>query len=137
MKTLFLLPVAALLMLASCESVHNSKIAGDFDKGTKAYFRMVRWNELDKTPLYFVDEKVRDEFRKRVEAAREVQITDYRVRNMECQPEKGVGEVTVEWDYYIPPSIRLKTVEDQQKWRHIEEKDKEGWMLMTLFPEFK
>ena len=138
MKIFHMLSVSALLLLLSaCQSMHISKVAEDFDKGTRGYFRMVRWNELDKAPLSFVDETLRSEFEKRVKASREVQIADYRVKHMECQPEKGEGEVTVEWDYYIPPAVKLKTVEDPQKWRYVEEKEKKGWMLMTLYPEFK
>jgi hypothetical protein len=132
-----LLVLVALLMLSACHSLHISKVAEDFDKGSRSYFRMVRWNELDKTPLYFVDDTLRAEFEKRVKAAKDVQITDYRVKYLECRPEKGDAEVTVEWDYYIPPSIKLKTVEDPQKWRYIEEEARKGWILMTLLPEFK
>jgi len=132
-----LLASAALLILSACQSIHISKVAEDFDKASRGYFRMVRWNDLDKAPLSFVDDTLREEFEKRVKDAREVQIADYRVKYMECRPEKGDAEVTVEWDYYIPPSIKLKTVEDPQKWRYIEEEKRKGWMLMTLFPEFK
>ena len=138
MKILHLLSLSALLLiLSACHSLHISKVAEDFDKATRSYFRMVRWNELDKAPLSFVDDTLRQEFEKRVKASRDVQIADYRVKQMECRPEKGDGEVTVEWDYYIPPAVKLKTVEDPQKWRYVEEKEKQGWMLMTLFPEFK
>jgi hypothetical protein len=128
---------ALLLMLTACQHFHNSNLAEDFDKGTRSYFRMVRWNELDKATLYFVDESLREEFAKRVRESKDVQIADYRVKYMDCRPEKGEGEVTVEWDYYIPPSITLKTVEDPQKWRYMEKEDKKGWMLKTLLPEFK
>jgi hypothetical protein len=138
MKTIYLLTLSALLfMLASCQSIHNKNVAQDFDKGSRSYFRMVRWSELDKAPLYFVDDKLRKEFEKRVKESKDVQITDYRVKSIECRPEKGEAEVTVEWDYYIPPAVKLKTVEDPQKWRYVEEKEKKGWMLMTLYPEFK
>jgi hypothetical protein len=132
-----LLLSALLLMLSACQAMHLSKVAEDFDKGTKSYVRMVRWNELDKTTLYFVDEPLREEFEKRIKGRKEVQIADYRVKYTECRPEIGEGEVTVEWDYYIPPSVKLKTVEDAQKWRYIEKLEKKGWMLKTLLPEFK
>jgi hypothetical protein len=138
MKTFSMMLLSALLlMLSACQAIHNNNVAEDFDKGTKSYFRMVRWNELDKTTLYFVDEPLREEFEKRIKVRKEVQIADYRVKHSDCSPEKGEGEVTVEWDYYAPPSIRLKTVEDAQKWRYIEKEGKKGWMLKTLLPEFK
>jgi hypothetical protein len=56
---------------------------------------------------------------------------------MECRPNEGKGLVTVEWDYYFPPSFKLKTVEDPQRWEYVEINDNKGWVLMTLFPEFK
>jgi hypothetical protein len=43
----------------------------------------------------------------------------------------------VEWDYYLPPSVTVRTVIDPQKWRYVEEEDRRGWILTTLLPEFK
>jgi len=138
MKTSHLLILTGFfLLLTSCQSYRESKISEDFNRGTGNYFKMVRWHELDKAPLTFLADPLRDEFKKRVEAAKDVQITDYRVKNMECRPKEGKGEVTVEWEYYVPPSFTLKTVEDPQRWEYVEKNDDKGWMLMTLFPEFK
>jgi hypothetical protein len=33
--------------------------------------------------------------------------------------------------------VKVKSVEDVQKWRYVGEKDKGLWMLKTLLPEFK
>jgi hypothetical protein len=138
MKNIRLLLLAALLLIpASCQSVHNSILSDEFATGSKNYFNMVRWQELDNGPLVFVDDPLREEFKKRVQAAKDVKIVDYRIKNMDCRPLEGLAEVKVEWDYYIPPSIKLKTLVDPQKWRHVEEKERKGWLLMTLFPEFK
>ena len=124
-------------MLSACQYLHNTNVAEDFDKGTRSYLRMVRWNELDKSALNFVDEPLREEFAKRIKVRKEVQIADYRVKHTECRPEMGEGEVMVEWDYYIPPSVKLKTVEDAQKWHYVEKLEEKGWLLKTLLPEFK
>ena len=138
MKTFHLLSVTAILIiLTSCQSLHEKNVSDDFDKGSKEYIHKVRWHELEDVPLYFVSDPLRDDFKKRVVAARDVQIADYRVKDRECRPREGKAEVTVEWDYYIPPSVKLKTVEDPQKWQYFENEEKRGWMLMTLFPEFK
>ena len=138
MKTFHLLSVTAILIiLASCQSIHESNVADEFDRGSKDYFHKVRWHELENVPLYFVNDPLREDFKKRVVAARKVEIADYRVKDLECLPREGKAEVTVEWDYYIPPSVKLKTVEDPQKWQYFENDEKKGWMLMTLFPEFK
>src|SRR5512136_781190 len=99
---------ALLLTLSACQSIHYMNVGEEFDKGTRSYLKMVRWNELDQAPLTFVDEPLREEFEKRIKVRKEVQIADYRVKYTECRPETGEGELTVEWDYYIPPSVKLK-----------------------------
>jgi hypothetical protein len=138
MRIQHLLILAVLLFpLASCQTLREERIAGDFNKGSKAYLRMVRWHEVGTTPLYFVNDPLREEFKKRVEDAKDVKIADYRVKYQDCRPGEGKADVTVEWDYYIPPSITLKTVEDIQKWQYFNTLEKQGWVLMSLYPEFK
>jgi hypothetical protein len=138
MRILHVLIVAALLfLLASCQSIREGRISEDFTKGEKEYIRMVRWQEMGSTPLYFVNDPLREEFKKRVEDAKDVKIADYRIKYRDFRPGEGKADVTVEWDYYIPPSITLKTVEDAQKWQYFDTDKKKGWVLMSLFPEFK
>ncbi len=103
----------------------------------KGYIRMIRWSEFDKSTLFYVDDPLRDEFQKRVDDVSEVKVVDYRVKNLVCRPKEGTAEVTVEWDYYIPPSITIRTIKDDQKWRYLEEEKRKGWLLTTLLPEFK
>jgi hypothetical protein len=138
MKTICLLLMSALLlMLLSCESLRTSRISEDFDTTSKGYIKLVRWHEFNKSTLIYVDDSLIEDFQKRVDAAKDVNVADYRIKNIECRPEKGDAEVLIEWDYYIPPSVKLKTVQDAQKWRYIDEKEQKRWVLMTLLPEFK
>jgi hypothetical protein len=138
MKTFHLLLMSALLLiLSSCQSIRDQKAAEDFTNTSRGYLRMVRWHELDKAPLSFIDDSLREEFKKRIDASRETRIFDYRVRNLECNVQKGEAGLTVDWDYYTPPSVKVKSVEDVQKWRYVKENDKGMWLLMTLLPEFK
>lgn len=128
---------ALLLVLPSCQSLRNLRSADSFNDASRDYIVMVRWHEFDKALLTFADKSVREEFGQRVAAAANVNVVDYRVRSMECQPEKGEAEVTVEWDYYLPPSVRVKTVVDPQRWSYVEENGGSRWVLKTLLPEFK
>jgi hypothetical protein len=98
---------------------------------------MVRWHELDKVAPTFVDQSLREEFEKRATAASGVQVVDYRVRNLECNPVAGTASVTMEWDYYTPPSTKVKTLVDSQKWGYREEAGRGRWELKTLLPEFR
>jgi hypothetical protein len=70
-------------------------------------------------------------------AADQVKVVDYRIKNLECWPKKGTAEVTVEWDYYVPPSVTVKTLTDPQKWQYFEKEDRGEWVLTTLLPVFK
>ena len=136
-----LLVSVALLVLSSCqsmrESMRNSRVADEFVTTSKGYIRMIRWHEFDKSTLFYVDEPLREDFQKRVSAIDQLKVVDYRIKNLECWPKKGTAEVTVEWEYYIPPSVTVKKVTDPQKWRYIEEENRRGWLLTTLLPEFK
>ena len=142
MKIMRLLFVSfTLLLLTSCsswrESMRNSRVAEEFVTTSKGYVRMIRWHEFDKSTLFYVDDPLREEFQKRVSAIEQLKVVDYRIKNQECWPKKGKAEVTVEWDYYMPPSVTVKTVTDPQKWRYIDEENRTGWVLTTLLPEFK
>ncbi len=127
----------ALLSLTACTSLRNMTIRHDFEENSKGYNRMVRWQEAEQACLIYVDKAIRDQFLARVEAAKEVKITEYRVKALECDPERKEATAKVEMDYYTPPSIRVKTLEDVQKWIYIEDQDLKGWRLISLFPEFK
>ena len=56
---------------------------------------------------------------------------------MECDPVKGEGKAKVEFDYYRPPSTKVHSVEDIQKWSYEEENGRRIWRLQTLLPEFR
>ncbi len=103
----------------------------------KGYVRMIRWHEFDKSTLFYVDDPLRDEFQKRVDENDQVKVVDYRVKNLVCRPKEGTAELTVEWDYYTPPSVTVRTILDNQKWRYVEEEKRKGWLLTTLLPDFK
>jgi hypothetical protein len=136
-----LLVMVTLLILSSCssmrESIRESRVSSEFDSASKVYEKLIRWHEFDKSTLFYVDEPLREDFLKRIMAADKIEVVDYRVKNLECWPKKGTAEVTVEWDYYAPPSVTVKTVKDNQKWRYFENGDQHGWLLTTLLPVFK
>jgi len=45
--------------------------------------------------------------------------------------------VIADIDYFVAPSITVKTVQDIQKWEYVEENGKKSWRLVSLLPEFK
>ncbi|ACD94068.1 hypothetical protein [Trichlorobacter lovleyi] len=137
---LLLLPV----LFGGCASFRAKNRQDACEKMIKDYNRMIRWQEAEKAGIAFVDAKQRPSFDKGAEALRRrgVTVADYRILAKECLVEKKKAESTVEFDYFVMPNNRLKTVTDHQSWIFIEENPaepelKEGWRLVSPLPEFK
>ncbi len=124
-----------LLFLAACRSFSVSPM--QFERVSRDYNAMLRWQESAMAATTFVDKGARTAYEAKVAASTGVKIADYRVVSWECDSDKGEARVKVEFDYYIPPSTRMKTVTDEQKWVYREEPGQEGWRLTTLLPDFK
>jgi hypothetical protein len=127
----------ALLSLGACSYYRDWSLRHDFEESTREYNRQVRWQETEQACMIYVDKAIREQFLARVKAAKEVKIADYRIKTLEWEKGQKEATATVEMDYYIPPSTRLKTLEDVQKWVYVEGKEFTGWRLVSLFPEFK
>lgn len=133
-----ILPAAMLpLLLAACTTLKNINAGSEFEKSSRNYIQLVRWQEFESAAVTHVDAAQLEEYRKRVREAGEVKVADYRVRAMECDPVKGEATVKVEFDYYRPPSVKVLTVEDVQKWSYEDENGRRVWRLKTLLPEFR
>ena len=137
--------VLMVLMLCSCAyiqqgitKVEQAKIREEFDDSAKAYNKMLRWREIENAGMLYLDPEMRDEFMKSAEALkkRDVTITDYRILTSECLPEKKSAEVVVEFDYFVLPSNRIKTLTYRQNWIYLDTETKKGWQLKSGLPDF-
>jgi hypothetical protein len=125
------------LMTAAC-SVSSSTIREEFEKSTKAYNKMLRWHEIEGAGMTYLEPERRDEFMKAAAdfKKREVTITDFRILTSECLPDKGTGEVVAEFDYYILPSNRIKTLNYHQDWVYRDINEKKSWKVKSGLPRF-
>lgn len=112
-------------------------VKDEFDRSSTEYARLLRWQELEKAADTYVDASLLAEYRKRIVAAKDVRVVDYRIKSVECDPKAKKAEVTMELDYYSIPSTRVKTLSDTQKWLYKEEAGRTGWRLESLLPEFR
>ena len=136
MKKRIILLLSVMALLGACETLRNQSASEDFQRSSKSYNSMIRWDEMESAQWAFPPEQLREEYGRRVESAKGVKITDYRVKKTECSPEKGEATVIVEFEYYREPSVSTKTVRDVQKWKYVDEGGKKTWRLMTLLPDF-
>lgn len=128
--------ILVVALLGGCETMKKRNIAWELDEYSKRYNKMLRWHEMDTAVHVFPPEELQQEFARKVQAAKNVTVTDFRIKKMECFPEKGEATVILDIDYYREPSITMKTVEDKQEWKYLGEKDNKRWRLMTLPPDF-
>jgi len=126
------------LMAAAC-SAPNSTIQENFEKSMKSYNKMLRWHQIESAGTTFLTPERRDEF---IKAAadikkREVTITDFRILTTDCLPDKGTGEVVTEFDYYILPSNRIKTLSYRQEWVYRDFDGHKSWKVKNGLPVFE
>jgi hypothetical protein len=130
MTRFLLLPV----LVAGCSMPYSTRER--LDDQIKSYRNTVRWHEMEKAAIV-VNEPLRTEYLKRSEKIRSsIQIVDCRVLSTVLGSNGETADVTMEIDYHILPSTRIKTVVDRQKWQLFKADMKNYWLLMTLPPEF-
>ncbi len=127
-----------------CAAYQRMSRKDDCEKVIKNYSRMIRWQEAEKASILYVDSKQRQLYDQTAERLRSKGIAwgDYRILSMQCLPDKLKAEATVEFDYFILPDNRMKTVTDHQIWRYRDEKTAdpdlgEGWKLISPPPDFR
>ncbi len=132
------------LVLNGCATYQNMNRREACDKSIKDYTRLVRWQEAEKAAIAFVDAKQRPAYDKSAESLRRrhVTIADSRILAQQCLIDKRTAEATVEFDYFILPDNRLKTLTDRQTWifRENTKEDPDqgdGWKLTSPLPAFK
>lgn len=125
------------LVMGGCAT--QAVIREDFEKSMKGYNRMLRWQELETAGLKYMEPEFREAFLKSAEGIRKkgVTITDYRILSQECLPEERSATVVAEFDYYILPSNRIKTLTYKQEWVLREISSKQSWKLKSGLPAFE
>ena len=79
---------------------------------------MLRWHEIEKAGTSYFAPELRDQFLKQAETLKKqgLTIVDVRIVTAKCLPENNSGNVTAEFDYYMMPSNKIKTVSYHQQW---------------------
>jgi len=124
------------ICLAMTACVSDTGIRDDFEKSMRAYNRMLRWQEVENAGMTYVDKEQREAFMQKAESMRRrgVTITDFRILTFECLPEKKTGDVVAEFDYFILPSNRIKTLTYRQDWGY--QDPPKSWKLKSILPAF-
>ncbi len=132
-KTGFLCIVC--LLLTACAT--QAGLSDSFNRSMKAYNRMLRWREVESAGMTYLDPKLQEEFLKQAGSLKKrgISFTDFRILSSKYLPEEKTGDVVAEFDYYILPSNRVKTVSYRQKWVYRE--NTRSWELKNGLPPFE
>lgn len=123
------------LMLTACAT--QTGLNEEFDRSVKAYNRMLRWHEIENAGMTYIDPEQREEYLKKADTLKKrgLSVTDFRILSSLCLPEKQSGDVIAEFDYYILPSNRIKTISYRQEWVYRE--NIKSWKLKSGLPSFE
>ena len=123
------------LFLSACAT--KAGIREEFDRSVKAYNRLLRWHEHENAVMLYVDKDQQEASLKQAQGfkARGLSVTDFSMLTSQALTEKKTGEVVTEYDYYILPSNRIKTVTDRQHWVYQEEI--KSWKIKSGLPLFE
>lgn len=126
---------SACLVLTACAS--QTGLSEGFDRSVKAYNRLLRWHEIESAGMTYIDPGLREEYLKQAESLKKrgLSVADYRILSTKYLPEKKSGDVVAEFDYYILPSNKVKTVSYRQEWVYRE--NTMSWILTTGLPVFE
>jgi hypothetical protein len=124
------------LTLTACAVSQNS-LSEELNRSVKAYNRLLRWHEVENAGVTYLESGLQEEFLKKAGEfkKRGISVTDFRILSTKYLPEKKTGDVITEFDYYILPSNRVKTISYRQEWIY-QEKIK-SWKLKSGLPLFE
>lgn len=125
----------ALMVLTACAT--QTGLSEEFDRSVKSYNRMLRWHEIENAGSTFVDPDRREDFMKQAESLKKrgLTVADFRILSTKYIPENKSGDVVAEFDYYILPSNKVKTITYRQDWTYRE--NSKSWVLKTGLPVFE
>lgn len=123
------------LMLAACAT--RTGISEELERSVKAYNRMLRWHEIENAGMTYIDPEQREEYLKQAEVLKKrgLSVTDFRILSTRYIPERKSGDVVAEFDYYLLPSNRVKTISYRQEWVYLE--NIKSWKLKSRLPVFE
>lgn len=123
------------LALTACAT--RAGMSEEFDRSVKAFNRMMRWQEIENAGMTYIDSEQLEVYMKQSEVLKKrgLTVTDFRILSSKYLMEKASGDVIAEFDYYILPSNRVKTISYRQNWVYLE--SSKSWKLKSGLPLFE
>lgn len=129
-----LLCLTLCLLMTACAT--QVALSEKLDRNVKSFNQMLRWHEIENAGITYIDSEKQESYQKQAATLKQkgISVTDYRIITTKYVPEKKSAEVVAEFDYYILPSNRIKTISYPQEWLYREKLD--SWKLQSGLPDF-
>jgi hypothetical protein len=127
--------VLALIVVACASQVKPTAKLGE--KSLDTFMSDLRWKSFKSAASLMLPEH-RQGFIKTFTTLKDIDITDVRLIDLQTLEEGQRFEATVEMEYYLLPSVTLKTFKFDQTWLFFAGDDpaQQGFLIVTPFPDF-
>ncbi len=129
-----------ILMLAACAVQQKLEFNQVTDLGEASrddFMKSLRWKRF-KIAASLITPEHRQDFMTTFGPLRDINITDVRLAHLQPDADGRRFETTIEMDYYLLPSVTVKTFSFDQTWVYSDGDGStpKGFFITTPFPEF-
>jgi hypothetical protein len=124
--------LAAMVGLAGCgATVERGGRVDQFDKVVRAYETAIRWSDFDRAAGVAA---LPPEQREAAQKLSRVKVVSYETMSAEVSPDALQVKQSVQIEYTIEGSVKLRRILDRQGWRFDEAQGR--WLLVSGLPDF-
>lgn len=126
----------ALLSLLACSSLAEP-VQKTGEMSLDDFMNAMRWKQFKVAADFMLPEN-RQDFLTTLNKVKDIHIVDVRLMDLKETAEGRRFETSIEMDYYLLPSVSVKTFSFEQTWVYFagEESPREGFLITTSFPDF-
>lgn len=125
-----------LLFLVACAApIQPTAKLGELSRDD--FMAAMRWKRFQ-VAASLMEPEFRKDFLTTFAALKEIHITDIRLIDMQPSDQNRRFKTSIEMDYYLPPSVTVKTFQFDQTWVFYGEEGQplQGYFIATPFPDF-
>lgn len=128
---------AILLSLLACSSQLDKPVGEIGELSRDDFMNALRWKQYKVAAEFMLPENRKD-FLNTFNKLKDIHITDVRLLDLRETAEGRRFETSMEMDYYLLPSVSLKTFSFEQTWVYFsgEKSPQTGFVIITSFPNF-
>ena len=128
---------AILFSLLACSSHLDKPVTEVAEMSRDDFMNALRWKQYKVAAEFMLPENRKD-FLATFRKLKDIHITDVRLLDLQETAEGRRFETSIEMDYYLLPSVSVKTFSFSQDWVYFagEDSAQKGFRIITSFPDF-